>query len=136
MDETTASLLRPARGPRSHGCQRAARWTCAVSVACVLALASTLTGCSGSSTAGGDTTCTEWLELDLPAQEALDNVADGKSNLSDEQEEIMKDALEEAGLATDEMNVITASINVLQFCAPDGTGTRPNAERPIAGALE
>jgi len=130
------SLLRPGRGPRSHGAGRAARSTYAVSGAFVLAFASTLAGCSDSSTAGGETTCTEWLELDLPAQEALDNVADGKSNLSDEQVEIMKDALEEAGLATDEMNVITASINVLQFCAPDGTGTRPNADRPIAGALQ
>lgn len=118
-------------GPRRRPTRTSYRMVLAIAASGVLAVS----GCAGASTAGGDTTCSQWLALDLPVEEAFDRIEQGESNLSDEQQEILQDALDAEGLATDDTNVAYASYDVIQFCAPDGTGTRPNADQPIAGAL-
>lgn len=101
-------------------------------VAAVLAL--TLSAC-GSSTSGGATTCDEWLSKDLSFSESLDKTMSGESGLSEEQQAILKDALNEADLSTGSSNMVFAQANIIQYCAPDGTGTRPNANSPISNAL-
>lgn len=119
--------------PRGHPAERSTRVAAAALAA---ALAVVLTGCSGPTTAGGETTCNEWLELDLPVQEAFENLENGEDNLAEVQQDILRDALGEQDLATDETNIAVAALNVAEFCAADGTGTRPNADTPISGALE
>jgi hypothetical protein len=94
-----------------------------------------VSGCSGASTSGGATTCREWLDLDLSAKDAIDKAMSGKAGLSEGQEAILKDALKSADLSTSSSNMTFASANILQYCAPDGTGTRPNANNPISNAL-
>lgn len=101
----------------------------------VAALIALLAACSGTSTEGGATTCDEWIALDLPVEEAMDRIGDGESNMSEEQLAILEDALQDQDLATDEMNMLIASGSILTYCAPDGTGTRPNVNRPISGAF-
>lgn len=102
--------------------------------AAMLAAALVTTGCSSSSTAGGDTTCEEWLELEdqLDIEEKFSD-ADG---LSVEAADVLEDALREADLSTDADNVQAAQFNILEYCGADGTGTRANRDEPISNALE
>lgn len=104
-------------------------------LALILATGLLVSGC-GASTAGGATTCKEWMGLNLSTEEALSKSMSGEVALSDEQKAILKDALKSADLATSSSNMTFASANLLQYCGADGTGTRPNANKPISGALK
>lgn len=93
-----------------------------------------LAACSSSGSGpGGETTCREWLDLDdnLSAQERL---MEGKVN--EEQQEILKRMLDAHGKDTGEMNQVNAEWAIIQFCGPDGTGTRPNIHQPIEDAID
>lgn len=88
-----------------------------------------LGGCSSTGSGpGGETTCREWLDLDdnLSAQERL---MEGKVN--EEQQEILKRMLDAHDKDAGEMNRVNAEWAIIQFCGPDGTGTRPNIDQPI-----
>ena len=102
----------------------------AVVMSCAL-LASVLGAC-GSSTSGGETTCAEWFALDDKVS-LKDQLAGVKNK---ELEAVAKDALREAGKDTGTMNVMLLEGAVIQYCAPDGTGTRPNANNPISNAID
>lgn len=109
------------------------RWIRGIAVSalsCVL-----VSGCGGAATAGGDTTCAEWVALTPSVEDAMERVRNGDSNLSEEQEAILTDALDEKDFATDDLNVVRAANKILTFCGPDGTGMRPNIDAAIAGAL-
>lgn len=81
----------------------------------------TITACGGASEASLATTCSDWLALDLPVQEALGD----DNGLSEPQEEIAKDLLGENGKETRGANLVWFGVNAVAVCAPDGTGTRP-----------
>lgn len=94
-----------------------------------------LGGCTSSVGAGpgGETTCGEWLDLDdnLSAQERL-----MEAKVNEEQQEILRRMLDALAKDTGEMNRVNAEWAIIQFCGPDGTGTRPNIDRPIEDAID
>lgn len=49
---------------------------------------------------------------------------------------ILKDALKSADLSDSSSSTTLASATINQYCGADGTGTRPNANKPISGALK
>lgn len=80
----------------------------------------------------GETTCREWLDLDdnLTARERL-----YEQKVNEEQQDILKRMLDAHGKDTGESNRVWAEVAIIQFCFPDGTGTRPNINRPIEEAI-
>lgn len=93
-----------------------------------------LCGCSSDGGAGGETTCEEYLSISegMSIEEQLDSAG---SDGGGEERAILEKALRDNGLDDEPGNVATAMGQVLEFCGPDGTGTRRNLQKPIEGAI-
>lgn len=112
--------------------RRSARAVLAVAV-----VVAGLSACSGSGP-GGETTCSEFLELeqDTPTsdEELADRVQNGSA--SEEQREILKNLLEDNDLASDDNNIqIAYGQIVLEYCGVDGSGTRLHPDDPIENGI-
>lgn len=96
-----------------------------------------LVGCSDGGP-GGATTCSEFLALELDPvtteEELMDRVRNGSA--SKEQQDILKNLLEEQDLSTDGYNVDLAYGQiVLGYCGVDGSGNRMHPNQSIENGL-
>lgn len=92
----------------------------------------TLAGCSISASGpGGETTCREWLALQLPIEEQL---LGGKR--SEEQLDIVKRMLEDHGIDTIQANISIAQMQITEFCGIGSTVNSANSDGPIEDAID
>lgn len=91
-----------------------------------------LTACFGSaSEPGGETTCADYLALQLPLREQLFS---GKR--SKEQEDIVKRMLDAYGLDANQGNMAVADMRIVQFCGIGDSVVRENADKPIEDVMD
>lgn len=95
-----------------------------------LAVAMFLTACSGSGP-GGETTCREWLDLQLPIEEQLLG-----GQRSEEQLDIVEQMLDDHGIDTTQANISIAQTQITEFCGIGSTVNTMNADRPIEDAID
>jgi len=98
-----------------------------IATTAVMLVTLSLAGCATGGGDGGKTTCATYLGLALDLQEQLDT----GEPMSDEQQDIVNKMLNDHGKQSGGMNVLNAGTQLIQFCGADGTGTRPNLDRPI-----
>jgi hypothetical protein len=97
-----------------------------------------LAGCSGGG-AGGETTCSEFLELEQDTPTSDEELADRLQNgsASKEQRDILENLLDDHDLSSDENNVeIAYGQIVLQYCGVDDSGNRLHPDDPIENGIE
>jgi hypothetical protein len=100
-------------------------------------LAAGLSGCSDSGP-GGETTCSEFLELEQGTPTSDEELADRLENgsASGEQRDILKNVLDEKGLSSDDYNLeIAYGQIVLQYCGVDDSGNRLHPNDPIENGI-
>ena len=91
-----------------------------------------LAGCSSSASGpGGETTCAEYLALQLPLEEQL---LGGKR--SEEQKDIVKRMLDDHGLDTGQTNMSEVDMRIVQFCGIGSTVVQENSDRPIEDVMD
>ncbi len=97
-----------------------------------LAVLMFLAACSSSGSAqGGETTCADYLALQLPLE---DQLLGGQR--SEEQEDIVKRMLKSHGVDTSQANLSIADMQIVQFCGIGCTVNTINADRPIEDAID
>ncbi len=91
-----------------------------------------LTACSSSGSGpGSETTCAEYLALQLPLE---DQLLGGQR--SEEQEDIVKQMLDAHGVDTGKANMAIADMQIVQFCGIGSTVNSMTSDRPIEDAID